>query len=87
MKYSNLQTPRDGRSMEIRVLRRANRVPMLAAVGRMSEQSRCLRFFGSKSGFAEDELAYYIAVDFVSQVALVTVLQGQGEGLIFCSAC
>lgn len=77
--YASADTLRDGRRILIRALRPDDREAMLAAVGRMSEQSRYFRFFGSKSGFTEDEIAYYMDVDFVGHVALVAILEEAGQ--------
>ena len=77
-RYSATETLRDGRSIEIRALRPGDRDELLSAVGRMSEQSIYRRFFSPKRGFTDQEVAYYVNVDFVNHVALVAVLQEEG---------
>ncbi len=44
-RYSATETLRDGRSIEIRALKPADRDELLSAVGRMSDQSIYRRFF------------------------------------------
>jgi GNAT superfamily N-acetyltransferase len=48
---------------------------MLAAVGRTSQQSLYRRFFAFKRGFTDQEVDFYLNVDFVNHVALVAVLE------------
>ena len=67
---------RDGRRVEIRALRPADRDDLIAAVGRTSDQSLYRRFFGARRGFREQEIAFFVNVDFVDHVALVAVAEG-----------
>jgi len=69
--YSAVEHLRDGRPIEIRALRPDDRAEMLAAVGRTSSQSLQRRFFAPKKGFSEQELAFFLNVDFENHVALV----------------
>ncbi len=80
--YSVVETTRDGRRVEIRALRPADRADLLAAFERTSEESRYRRFFAPKRTFSEQEIAYYLNVDFVSHVALVAVLEDGGRPVI-----
>jgi RimJ/RimL family protein N-acetyltransferase len=80
--YSEFETLRDGRRLEVRALRTEDRAGMLEAVGRMSEQSRYYRFFAPKSTFTEREIAHFMNADFVSHVALVAVLEEAGQPVI-----
>jgi RimJ/RimL family protein N-acetyltransferase len=73
-RYSIVEALRDGRRLEIRSLRPDDRDALLAAVGRIGAQSLQRRFFGPKHGFTEDEIAYFVDVDFVEHVALVAVV-------------
>ena len=66
---------RGGTSIEIRALKPADRDELLGAVRRMSDQSIYRRFFSPKQTFTDQEVAYYLNVDFVNHVALVAVLQ------------
>jgi GNAT superfamily N-acetyltransferase len=82
-KYSAAERLRDGREIEIRALRPADRDDMLAAVDRTSAQSLYRRFFGAKRHFSESEKAFFLNVDFVSHVALVAVAkEGSGSVII-----
>ena len=81
-RYSATETLRDGRPIEIRALGPGDRDDLLNAVGRMSEQSIYRRFFSPKRGFTDQEVAYYVNVDFVSHVALVGVVQEEGRSVI-----
>ena len=80
--YSAAEPLRDGRELEIRALRPADRAGMLAAMERTSEESRYRRFFAAKRTFSEKELDFYLNVDFVSHVALVAVLEEHGQRVI-----
>jgi GNAT superfamily N-acetyltransferase len=77
-RYSSTERLRDGRPLEIRALRPADRDELLAAVPRMSDESMYRRFFSLKRHFSDRELDYYTKVDFVNHVALVAVLGDHG---------
>jgi GNAT superfamily N-acetyltransferase len=72
--YSSVETLRNGRRVEIRALKPADRAAMLEAVAGMSEEARYRRFFAPKRTFSEKEIEYYLNVDFVNHVALVAVV-------------
>lgn len=80
--YSATETLRNGRKVEIRALRPEDRAGLLAAVGRTSDQSLYRRFFGFKRGFTDREVDFYVNVDFEGHVALVAVLQEDGQPVI-----
>jgi RimJ/RimL family protein N-acetyltransferase len=80
--YSALETLRDGHRLEIRALRPDDRADLSAAVGRASDQSLYRRFFGVKRHFSEQEIAFFLNVDFVNHVALVAVVQGGARSVI-----
>jgi len=73
--YSAIETLRNGEGIEIRALRPGDRTDLLAAVERTSAQSLYRRFFGAKRSFSEQEIAFFVNVDFVKHVALVAVPQ------------
>ena len=73
-RYSIVEALRDGRRLEIRSLRPDDRAGLLAAVGRIGAQSLQRRFLGLKRGFTEQEIKYFVDVDFVEHVALVAVV-------------
>lgn len=72
--YSATELLRDGRTAEIRALRPEDRAGMLAAIGRTSKQSLYRRFFAVKREFTDQEVDFFVNVDFVNHVALVAVL-------------
>ena len=80
--FSVVERLRDGRPVEIRALKRADRDGLRAAVGRASERSRFLRFFGAKRDFSEREVEFFTDVDFISHVALVAVAMEGGRPVI-----
>ena len=80
--YSAPEILRDGREAEIRALRPEDRAGLLAAVGRTSAQSLYRRFFAFKRGFTDREVDFYVNVDFVSHVALVALLEEDGQPTI-----
>ena len=55
---------------------------MLAAVGRTSTQSLQRRFFVPKKGFSEQEMAYFLNIDFANHVALVAEIDEDGHPAI-----
>ncbi len=80
--YSAMEKLRDGRLMEIRALRPADRDGLLGTLDRMSDESIHRRFFGPKRRFSDKEVAYYTNVDFANHVALVAVLEEDGRAVI-----
>ncbi|MGE0853835.1 MAG: N-acetyltransferase family protein [Hyphomicrobiaceae bacterium] len=81
-RYSAVESLPSGRRIEIRALKPADRTDLLAAVDRTSAQSLYRRFFSPKRGFTEDEIAYFLDVDFVKHVALVATLEEEGHAAI-----
>src|SRR3954465_766324 len=80
--YSVIETLRNGRRVEIRALRRDDRAGLVAAVGRASAQSLFRRFFAAKRGFTEQEIAFFMNIDFINHVALVAVVDEDGRPVI-----
>jgi len=80
--YSAAEGLRDGRTLEIRALRLADRAALLASFERTSEESRYRRFFAPKRTFSEKEIDFYLNVDFVGHVALVAELEEGGRQVI-----
>jgi RimJ/RimL family protein N-acetyltransferase len=80
--YSAVELLRNGCRAEIRALRPDDRADLVAAVGRTSTQSLFRRFFAVKRGFTEDEIAYFLNVDFINHVALVVVMEEGGRSVI-----
>ena len=80
--YSVVEHIRDGRPIDIRALRPDDRAEMLAAIGRTSPQSIQRRFFAPKKGFSEQEMAFFLNIDFESHVALVAQIDDDGHAAI-----
>jgi RimJ/RimL family protein N-acetyltransferase len=81
-KYSAGERLRDGKQVEIRALRPDDRAALIAAVRRASPQAIYRRFFGPRRDFTEQEIAYFVNVDFVNHVALVAVVEEGGRATI-----
>jgi RimJ/RimL family protein N-acetyltransferase len=79
--FSTIEKQRDGRTIEVRALRPADRSGLLAALGSSSARSRYLRFFSPKQQLTESEVTYFLDVDFATHVALVAV-EDAGRGAI-----
>jgi len=80
--YSTVERLRDGRELEVRALRPADRADLLAAFDRSSEESRYRRFFAPKRTFSEKEIEFYLNIDFVSHVALVATIEEGGKPVV-----
>jgi ribosomal protein S18 acetylase RimI-like enzyme len=72
--YSVKERLRDGRELEIRALRPEDQADMLAAIDRTGTQSLRRRFFVSKRGFSDREIAFFMNIDFINHVALVALV-------------
>jgi ribosomal protein S18 acetylase RimI-like enzyme len=81
-RYSAVEVLPDGRRVEIRALRPEDRADFLAALRRTSAGSLYRRFFGVRRDFSASEVDFFLNVDFVSQVALVAVVQEAGRDAI-----
>jgi GNAT superfamily N-acetyltransferase len=81
-KYSAIEALRDGRRIEIRALRSDDRTGLVAAVARTSAESLRRRFFAVKRSFTDQEIAFFLNLDFVNHVALVAVAQEHGRPVI-----
>jgi GNAT superfamily N-acetyltransferase len=80
--HAAFETLRDGRRVDIRALRQDDQAELLAAVGRTSPESLYRRFFYVKRGFTEQEVAYFLNIDFVDHVALVAVVEEASRPVI-----
>jgi RimJ/RimL family protein N-acetyltransferase len=79
--YSAVENLRN-RRVEIRALRPDDQADFVAAVNRTSDQSLYRRFFGAKRSFTDQEVAFFVNVDFVNHVALVAVVEEGGRPTI-----
>jgi RimJ/RimL family protein N-acetyltransferase len=80
--YAVVESLPGGRPVEIRALRSQDRADFMAAVDRSSAASLYTRFFSPKRRFAEDEVSFFLQVDFINHVALVAVLNEGGRPVI-----
>lgn len=80
--YSVIEPLRDGQRIELRALRPEDRAEFIAAVEQTSAPSLRRRFFAPRRDFSEQEVAYYLNVDFVDHVALVAVAEEDGRPVI-----
>jgi len=85
-KYSAMEVLRNRREVEIRALRRDDRDALLAATTRAGTQSMFRRFFAAKRAFSEQEIAFFVNIDFIAHVALVVVTQENGQPAIIGGA-
>jgi acetate kinase len=72
-RHSARATLRDGSTITIRAQRPTDREGMRDVLVDMSPESIRRRFFAPRRSFSEDEVARFLEVDFVRQVALVAV--------------
>jgi GNAT superfamily N-acetyltransferase len=77
--FSVVETLRDGRIVEIRAQKPTDVDGLRAAVAQSSAESLSRRFFAPKRHFSEQEVAYFLNIDFVTQVALVAVVDEAGK--------
>ena len=77
--YSATETLPNGRRIEIRALRPDDRDRLTDAVDDASPQSLYRRFFGAKRFFTEEEIRFFVNVDFIDHVALVAVAKEDGH--------
>src|SRR5580704_7479886 len=80
--YSATETLRDGRAVEIRAQRSQDREGMLAAIARSSSGSLYRRFFAVRRAYSEEATDYFLDIDFVNHVALVTVATDAGQPIV-----
>ena len=67
---------------EYRALRQQDRAEFLAAVDRDSPESLYRRFFMVKRRLTDEEIAYFLNIDFVHHVVLVAVVKEAGKPVI-----
>jgi RimJ/RimL family protein N-acetyltransferase len=80
--YAATERLRDGRAVNVRALRPDDRDDMLAAVGRTGSQSLQRRFFVPKRRVAEQEIAFFVNIDFAGHVALIAQTDEDGKDVI-----
>ena len=80
--FSTTELLRNGQQVEIRALRPGDRDALLAAADRTSDRSLYRRFFSVRREFSEEEVAAFVNIDFVDQVALVAVTRESGREVV-----
>jgi GNAT superfamily N-acetyltransferase len=80
--YSATEVLRDGRTIEIRSLKPQDRDALVSAIDRSSPQSIFRRFLGARHHFTEQEISYFVNVDFVGHVALVALADENGRAVV-----
>ena len=80
--FSAAEQLRNGRRIEIRALKPDDRQALLAAADRTSDRSLYRRFFGVRREFSEEEVASFVNIDFVDEVALLAVVHESGQEVI-----
>ena len=78
-RFSVAETLRDGRPVEIRAQKPTDVEGLRAAVAQTSAETLSRRFFAPKRHFSEQEVAYFLNIDFVTHVALVAVVDEGGK--------
>jgi RimJ/RimL family protein N-acetyltransferase len=73
--FSTTELLRNGRRIEIRALRPGDRDALLAAADHTSDQSLYRRFFSVRRAFSDEEVASFVRVDFVDEIALLAVVR------------
>ena len=80
--FSTTEVLRNGRQIEIRALRPGDREALLAAADRTSDQSLYRRFFSVRREFSEEEVAAFVDIDFVDEIALLAVVRESGREIV-----
>lgn len=71
--YSAVETLPNGGRITIRSLQPKDRDDLTTAVQRTSAQSLYRRFFAPRREFSENEVSFFVNVDFIKHVALIAV--------------
>jgi RimJ/RimL family protein N-acetyltransferase len=74
-------TLRDGRVVQVRPLEPRDRAGLAAAVSRLSDETRYMRFATPKPRLTERELDFLLDVDHHSREAILAVDPGTGHGV------
>jgi RimJ/RimL family protein N-acetyltransferase len=80
--FSTTELLRNGRPVEIRALRPGDRDALLAAAGRTSDQSLYRRFFTVRRAFSDEEVASFVNIDFIDEVALLAVTRAGAREVV-----
>ena len=80
--YSIDEVLRDGGPIHLRAIRPSDKDLLFEHFSGLSQDSRYTRFFGAKRTFSDNEVAFFVNVDFAKHVALVVVAQEDGHAAI-----
>ena len=80
--YSAVESLRNGERIEIRALRPQDRDDLIAAMDRTSSESLYRRFSAVRRHFTETEQSFYLNIDFIRHVALVALVEENGQPTI-----
>ena len=80
--FSTTEQLRNGRRIEIRALRPTDRDALLAAADHTSDQSLYRRFFSVRRVFSDQEVASFVNVDFIDEIALLAVVREGGRQVV-----
>ena len=82
IKYSAVETLRNGGRVVVRALAPSDRAGLIAAVGRTSTESLFRRFFAVRHSFTKQEISFFLNIDFINHVALVAEVEECGRQVI-----
>ena len=80
--YSTFETTRRDRRVEIRSLKPEDRPALSSVIDRASAKSLYRRFFTVRRKFSERQVDFFVNVDFTNHVALVAVVDENGQRVI-----
>jgi GNAT superfamily N-acetyltransferase len=80
--YVAEETLRDGRRITIRAQRPDDLEAIRSAARLTSERTRYLRFFAPRNSLSENEIAFFMAPDFVNHVALMAFVEESGKPVV-----
>lgn len=80
--FSTTELLRNGQRVEVRALRPGDREALLAAADRTSDRSLYRRFFSMRRAFSDAEVAAFVNVDFVDEIALIAVMCERGREVV-----
>jgi len=80
--YSAVESLRNGKRVHLRALKPEDRDGFVSAAGGLTAQSLRRRFFAGKRHFTEAEQSFFLNPDFTSHVALIAVVEEEGQPVI-----
>jgi RimJ/RimL family protein N-acetyltransferase len=77
--YEAPEKLKDGRSVIVRAVRPDDKAIFLQVLSLFSDDSLYKRFHGAKRGLTDRELKYYTEIDYIHHVALLVILEENGQ--------